>query len=36
MKLLLLVKGLDEVVEIVEDFSGDAAFRAADDLSFAA
>ena len=35
MKLLLLVTGLDEVVEIFEDVSGDVAFQAADDLSFA-
>ena len=35
MKLLLVVKGLDEVVEVSEDLSGDVALQAADDLSFA-
>jgi hypothetical protein len=35
MKLLLVVKGLDEGLEVSEDFSGDAALQAADDLSFA-
>ncbi|MFT6392247.1 MAG: hypothetical protein ACJA14_001767, partial [Ilumatobacter sp.] len=35
MKLLLFVKGLDEIVEILEDLSRDVAFQAAHDLSFA-
>ena len=35
MKLLLPVKGLDEFVEVSEDFSGDVALQAAHDLSFA-
>ena len=35
MKLLLFVKGLDEIVEVSEDFPRDVAFQAAHDLSFA-
>ena len=35
MKLHLFVKGLDEIVDISEDLSRDAAFQAAHDLSFA-
>jgi tetratricopeptide (TPR) repeat protein len=35
MKLLLFVKGLDEVVDVLEDFPGDVAFEAAHDFSFA-
>ncbi|MFT6762699.1 MAG: hypothetical protein ACJAXA_001350 [Candidatus Aldehydirespiratoraceae bacterium] len=35
MKLLLFVKGLDEIVEVAEDFPHDVALQATHDLSFA-
>ncbi len=36
MKLLSFAKGLDDVVEVLKDFSCDVALQAAHDLSFAA